>query len=107
MERLRAWRVPRAFGYPGTAIAPLVDALDRAGGEPAFVPARHEETASFMATGHAKFTGGIGVCLATQGPARCNCSTVSTTPSWTASRWWRSSGRTSPARSAARTRRSG
>ncbi|SCF14151.1 pyruvate dehydrogenase (quinone) [Micromonospora coriariae] len=69
VERLLAWRVPRAFGYPGAAIAPLVEALDRTGGDPAFVPARHEETASFMATGHAKFTGGIGVCLATQGPS--------------------------------------
>lgn len=69
VERLRAWRVPRAFGYPGEAIAPVVEALDASGGDPAFVPARHEETASFMATGHAKFTGGIGVCLATQGPS--------------------------------------
>ncbi|MEH1167376.1 thiamine pyrophosphate-binding protein [Micromonospora sp. CPCC 205539] len=69
VERLRAWRVPRAFGYPGDAIAPVVEALDRSGGDPAFIPARHEETASFMATGHAKFTGGIGVCLATQGPS--------------------------------------
>ncbi|MEV4200778.1 thiamine pyrophosphate-binding protein [Micromonospora globbae] len=69
VERLRAWRVPRAFGYPGEAIAPVVAALDRAGGDPEFVPARHEETASFMATGHAKFTGEMGVCLATQGPS--------------------------------------
>ncbi|SCG43272.1 thiamine pyrophosphate-binding protein [Micromonospora humi] len=69
VERLRAWRVPRAFGYPGAALAPLLTALDDAGGDPAFVPARHEETAAYMATGHAKFTGGIGVCLATQGPS--------------------------------------
>ncbi|WP_433393467.1 thiamine pyrophosphate-binding protein [Micromonospora sp. KLBMP9576] len=69
VERLRAWRVPRVFGYPGEAVAPVVEALDAAGGDPAFVPARHEETASYMATGHAKFTGGIGVCLATQGPS--------------------------------------
>ncbi|MEV0156484.1 thiamine pyrophosphate-binding protein [Micromonospora sp. NPDC050686] len=69
VERLRAWGVPRAFGCPGSAIAPLVEALDHAGGDPAFVPARHEETAAFMAAGHAKFTGGIGVCLATQGPS--------------------------------------
>ncbi|MDG4801202.1 thiamine pyrophosphate-binding protein [Micromonospora sp. WMMD980] len=69
VERLRAWRVPRAFGYPGAALAPLLAALDDAGGDPAFVPARHEETAAYMATGHAKFTGGIGVCLATQGPS--------------------------------------
>ncbi|SBT39623.1 thiamine pyrophosphate-binding protein [Micromonospora auratinigra] len=69
VERLRAWRVPRAFGYPGAAIAPLVAALDDAGGDPVFIPARHEETASFMATGHAKYTDEIGVCLATQGPS--------------------------------------
>lgn len=69
VERLRAWHVPRAFGYPGAAIAPVVAALDGAGGDPEFVPARHEETAAFMATGHAKFTGEIGVCLATQGPS--------------------------------------
>lgn len=69
VERLRAWRVPRAFGYPGAALAPLLAALEDAGGDPAFVPARHEETAAYMATGHAKFTGGIGVCLATQGPS--------------------------------------
>ncbi|SCG50237.1 thiamine pyrophosphate-binding protein [Micromonospora halophytica] len=69
VDRLRAWRVPRVFGYPGAAIAPVVEALDAAGGDPEFVPARHEETAAFMATGHAKFTGEIGVCLATQGPS--------------------------------------
>ncbi|MFU8875873.1 thiamine pyrophosphate-binding protein [Micromonospora sp. SL4-19] len=69
VERLRAWHVPRVFGYPGAAIAPVVAALDAAGGDPQFIPARHEETAAFMATGHAKFTGEIGVCLATQGPS--------------------------------------
>ncbi|WP_405107496.1 thiamine pyrophosphate-binding protein [Micromonospora sp. NBC_01405] len=69
VERLRAWRVPRVFGCPGEAIAPVVAALDRSGGDPDFVPARHEETAAFMASGHAKFTGEIGVCLATQGPS--------------------------------------
>ncbi|MEH1016042.1 thiamine pyrophosphate-binding protein [Micromonospora sp. CPCC 206060] len=68
VERLRAWHLPRVFGCPGSAIAPIVDALVDAGGDPAFVPARHEETAAFMATGHAKYTGGIGVCLANQGP---------------------------------------
>ncbi|WP_243715472.1 thiamine pyrophosphate-binding protein [Micromonospora sp. KC207] len=69
VERLRAWRVPRAFGCPGAAIDPVVAALNRAGGDPEFVPARHGETAFFMASGHAKFTGEIGVCLATQGPS--------------------------------------
>ncbi|MEU1888051.1 thiamine pyrophosphate-binding protein [Micromonospora sp. WMMD987] len=69
VDRLRAWRVPRAFGCPGDAIAPVVEALGAAGGDPEFVPARHEETAAFMATGHARFTGGVGVCLAAQGPS--------------------------------------
>src|SRR4051794_41503907 len=42
-------------------------ALRRAG-EPAFVQARHEEAAAFMAVGHAKYTGRVGVVLSTQGP---------------------------------------
>ncbi|HYN93964.1 MAG TPA: thiamine pyrophosphate-requiring protein [Pilimelia sp.] len=68
VERMRAWGVPRVFGYPGDGINGVLGALRRAGGEPAFVQARHEETAAFMATAHAKYTGGVGVCLATQGP---------------------------------------
>src|SRR3954451_25450087 len=68
VERLRAWGVPRVFGYPGDGINGLLGALRRAGGDPAFVQARHEEAAAFMAVGHAKYTGGVGVVLATQGP---------------------------------------
>lgn len=68
VERLRAWRVPRVFGHPGEGVALIVESLRRAGGDPAFVPSRHEEAAGFMASGHAKFTGGVGICLATQGP---------------------------------------
>ncbi|MEE6259833.1 thiamine pyrophosphate-binding protein [Plantactinospora sonchi] len=68
VERLRAWRVPRVFGHPGEGVALIVESLHRAGGDPAFVPSRHEEAAGFMASGHAKFTGGVGICLATQGP---------------------------------------
>lgn len=68
VERLRAWGVPRVFGRAGEGIAPLLAALRRAGGDPEFVPARHEEMAAYMASGHAKFTGRPGVCLATQGP---------------------------------------
>lgn len=68
VERLRAWQVPRVFGHPGEGVTLLVEALRRAGGDPAFVPARHEEAAGFMAVGHAKYTGGVGVCLAAQGP---------------------------------------
>lgn len=69
VERLRAWQVPRVFGYSGDGVEGLVQAIQRAGGDPAFVPARQELTAGLMATGHAKYTGGVGVCVATQGPA--------------------------------------
>ncbi|MGC2201328.1 MAG: thiamine pyrophosphate-requiring protein [Stellaceae bacterium] len=67
-ERLSAWGVKRIFGYPGDGINGLVGALDRAGDRLEFVQVRHEEMAAFMASGHAKFTGEIGVCLATSGP---------------------------------------
>jgi pyruvate dehydrogenase (quinone) len=68
VERLKAWGVHRIFGYSGDGINGFMGALQRAGGDPGFVQARHEEMAAFMATGHAKFTGGLGVCTATQGP---------------------------------------
>jgi len=67
VERLRAWGVPRVFGYSGDGINAVMGALRRAG-EPEFVQARHEEAAAFMAVGHAKYTGGVGVALSTQGP---------------------------------------
>ena len=66
VARLAAWRVPRVFGQPGEAVAPLVEALATTG-DPEFVPARNGESAAFMATGHARFTGEIGVCLAAEG----------------------------------------
>ncbi len=67
-ERLRQWGVRRIFGYPGDGINGLLGALDRAGDSFEFVQVRHEEMAAFMASAHAKFTGGLGVCLATSGP---------------------------------------
>jgi pyruvate dehydrogenase (quinone) len=67
VERLREWGVDRVFGYSGDGIDGVMGALRRTGA-PEFVQARHEETAAFMAVGHAKYTGGVGVCLATQGP---------------------------------------
>jgi pyruvate dehydrogenase (quinone) len=68
VERLREWGVHRVFGFAGDGIDPLLAALARAGGDPEYVGARHEEGAALMATGHAKFTGEVGVCLATHGP---------------------------------------
>jgi pyruvate dehydrogenase (quinone) len=67
-ERLRQWGVKRVFGYPGDGINGIVAALGRSGDAIEFVQVRHEEEAAFMAGGHAKFTGEVGVCLATSGP---------------------------------------
>jgi pyruvate dehydrogenase (quinone) len=63
-------RVGRAaiYGLPGDGINGIVGALDRAQDRVEFVQTRHEELASFMACAHAKFTGEVGVCLATGGP---------------------------------------
>src|SRR3989440_4425835 len=68
LKRLTEWGVKRIYGYPGDGINALVGALDRADGDPEFVQVRHEEMAAFMACGHAKWTGEVGVCLATSGP---------------------------------------
>ena len=68
IARLREWGVRRVFGYPGEGIDPLLAALRRAAGDPEYVGARHEEGAALMATGHAKYTGQVGCCLATHGP---------------------------------------
>lgn len=68
LQRLHAWGVRRVFGYPGDGINGLVGAFGRRDGDVEFVQARHEELAAFMATAHAKFTGEVGVCMATSGP---------------------------------------
>src|SRR5215218_9957725 len=68
LGRLREWNVERLSGYPGDGINGFLGALDRGGGNPRFGPVGHEEMAAFMACGHAKFTGEVGVCLATSGP---------------------------------------
>jgi pyruvate dehydrogenase (quinone) len=67
-QRLREWGVRRVFGYPGDGINGLLGALDRTDGAIDFVQVRHEEMAAFMASAHAKFTGEVGVCMATSGP---------------------------------------
>ena len=67
-QRLSEWGIKRIFGYPGDGINGLMGALARAKDKIEFVQARHEELAAFMACAHAKFTGEIGVCLATSGP---------------------------------------
>ena len=70
IDRMEAWGVRRVFGYPGDGIAGLDVAIDHANndGRIKFVQVRHEEMAAFMASAHAKFTGQVGVCMATSGP---------------------------------------
>ncbi|RZT31372.1 thiamine pyrophosphate-requiring protein [Cupriavidus agavae] len=69
LERLRAWGVARIYGYPGDGINGMLGALDRAEAQgPRLIQVRHEESAAMMACAHAKFTGEMGVCLATSGP---------------------------------------
>src|ERR1700709_982362 len=68
-ERLYQWGVRRVFGYPGDGINGLLGALNRFGEDKIrFIQTRHEEMAAFMASAHAKFTGELGVCIATSGP---------------------------------------
>ncbi|TML65684.1 MAG: thiamine pyrophosphate-requiring protein [Actinobacteria bacterium] len=68
LKRLGEWGVKRIYGYPGDGINAFLGALDRAQDEVDFIQVRHEEMAAFMACGHAKFTGEVGVCMATSGP---------------------------------------
>jgi pyruvate dehydrogenase (quinone) len=62
------WGVRRIYGYPGDGINGIIGAFGRLEGRIQFVQVRHEEMAAFMACAHAKFTGEVGVCLATSGP---------------------------------------
>jgi pyruvate dehydrogenase (quinone) len=68
VERLHAWGVRVMFGYPGDGINGVFGALNRADGKIRFIQTRHEEMAAFMASAYAKFTGELGVCIATSGP---------------------------------------
>src|SRR5487761_312218 len=67
-ERLIEWGVGTIYGFPGDGINGILGALRRHEDQLRFIQTRHEEMASFMACGHAKFTGEVGVCLATSGP---------------------------------------
>src|SRR5919206_1757716 len=68
LERLADNGVRRIYGYPGDGINAIVGALERHKDKIEFVQVRHEEMAAFMACAHAKWTGEVGVCLATSGP---------------------------------------
>lgn len=68
VQRLYDWGIRRIYGYPGDGINGIMGALSRASEKISFIQTRHEELAAFMACAHAKFTGQVGVCMATSGP---------------------------------------
>jgi len=68
VETLQHWGVEVVFGLPGDGINGIMEALRKRRDKIRFVHVRHEEAAAFMACGYAKFTGKLGVCLATSGP---------------------------------------
>jgi len=68
IETLKDWGVDVVFGLPGDGINGIMEALRKRRDEVRFIQVRHEEAAALMACGYAKFTGKLGVCLATSGP---------------------------------------
>src|ERR671936_1320082 len=68
IRRITEWGLKRIYGYPGDGINGIIGAIERAGDAINYVQVRHEEMAAFMACAHAKFTGEVGICLATSGP---------------------------------------
>jgi pyruvate dehydrogenase (quinone) len=68
IKRMHEWGITRIFGFPGDGINGIMGALNRHQDIMDFVQVRHEEMAAFMACAHAKFTGEVGVCMATSGP---------------------------------------
>ena len=68
LERLSEWGIKRIYGYPGDGINGLLGAFHEVGDKIEFTQTAHEEIASFAACAHAKFTGEVGVCMATSGP---------------------------------------
>src|SRR5690242_4347422 len=68
IERLIDWKVTEVFGLPGDGINGVMEALRQRQDRIRFIHVRHEEAAAFMACGYAKYTGRLGVCLATSGP---------------------------------------
>ncbi len=67
-DRLIEWGVTTIYGFPGDGINGILGALRRHQDRLRFVQTRHEEMAAFMACGHAKYTGEVGICMATSGP---------------------------------------
>jgi pyruvate dehydrogenase (quinone) len=68
VQSLIDWGVDTIFGIPGDGINGIIESLRKRQDEIRFIQTRHEESAAFMACGYAKWTGRLGVCIATSGP---------------------------------------
>src|SRR5690348_4838926 len=68
VERLIEWGVDTIFGFPGDGVNGIFESLRTHQDKIRFIQVRHEESAAFAACGYAKYTGRLGVCLATSGP---------------------------------------
>src|SRR6059036_949217 len=68
IDTIHDWGVDVIFGLPGDGINGIMEALRKRQDKIRFIQVRHEEAAAFMACGYAKYTGKLGVCLATSGP---------------------------------------
>jgi pyruvate dehydrogenase (quinone) len=68
VDRLRQWGVDTIFGFAGDGVGEILEVLRRGDGAMRFITVRHEEAAAFAACAYAKFTGRLGVCMATSGP---------------------------------------
>src|SRR3954469_19714172 len=68
IRRLIDWGVTTVFAFPGDGINGIFEAWRQNKDELRYIQVRHEEAAAFAACGHAKFTGELGVCMATSGP---------------------------------------
>src|SRR5438270_2036278 len=68
VEKMQHWGIEVVFGLPGDGINGIMEALRERQDKIRFIQVRHEESAAFMACGYAKYTGRLGVCLATSGP---------------------------------------
>src|SRR6188474_1014033 len=68
VERLMSWGVDTVFGIPGDGINAIIEGFRKHQDAIRFIQVRHEEAAAFMACAYAKFTGRLGVCVATSGP---------------------------------------
>ncbi len=68
VDTIRDWGVDVVFGLPGDGVDGVIEALRKRRDQIRFIQVRHEEAAAFAACGYAKFTGKLGVCIATSGP---------------------------------------